>query len=187
MSESTCTYNEPGIQQRMAYAARRAPDRFKAWLAQRLIRAIVRLVGDTNSVRHAKRELAESLADGVTGPDRWMADNLIELLAVFAAQGHSGFSAGWCIGQFKALASFEPLGPLTGVDSEWTDCGNGLYQNNRCGHVFKDSKDGPAYDSAGRVFREPSGACFTSIDSRVPVTFPYTPKREYVDVPAERG
>lgn len=29
---------------------------------------------------------------------------------------------------------------------------------------------------------EPDGGCYTSRDSLVPVTFPYTPKSEYVDV-----
>lgn len=58
------------------------------------------------------------------------------------------------------------------------------HQNKRCSHVFKD-KDGNAYDIDGKVFREPDGCCFTSKDSFVPVTFPYTPKTEYVDVPKD--
>lgn len=186
MKMNGVTWNEPNLFERTMYAARRSPYRFKAWLTQRLIRAVVWLVGDTNSVQHAKRELAPSLKDGEDGPNKWMADNLIELLAVFAAQDHSGMSASWCIGSFKALASFEPLGPLTGADDEWIDHGDGYFQNNRCGHVFKEGKDGQPYDTEGRIFREPTGACFTSRDSRVPVTFPYTPKREYVDVPADR-
>ena len=47
--------------------------------------------------------------------------------------------------------------------------------------MFKEN--GEAYDGEGRIFRDPDGSCFTSIDSRVPVTFPYVPKREYVDRP----
>jgi len=47
--------------------------------------------------------------------------------------------------------------------------------------VFKD-ETGEAYDINGKVFREPSGSCYTSFESRVPVTFPYTPTTEYVDV-----
>jgi hypothetical protein len=58
-----------------------------------------------------------------------------------------------------------------------------MWQNNRCCHVFKDNA-GNAYDIDGKIFREPDGACYTSRDSRVPVTFPYTPVREYVDVEA---
>ena len=62
--------------------------------------------------------------------------------------------------------------------------GDGVFQNNRCLRVFKDKNrfNGQAYDIEGRIFREPDGGCYTSSDSCVPVTFPYTPKREYVDV-----
>jgi len=84
----------------------------------------------------------------------------------------------------KKLALFEPLNPLTGEDSEWQQVRGDLWQNLRCGHVFKDA-NGNAYDGEGRIFREPNGACYTSSDSHVPVTFPYTPKRVYVDVPIE--
>ena len=43
------------------------------------------------------------------------------------------------------------------------------------------------YDMDGRVFREPNGTCYTSRNSRVDITFPYTPTTEYVDVEAEAG
>ena len=42
--------------------------------------------------------------------------------------------------------------------------------------------NGQAWDSQGRIFRESNGSCFQSAESRVDITFPYTPKREYVDV-----
>jgi hypothetical protein len=109
-----------------------------------------------------------------------IGEAVMDLLEKFAEQGHSGMSAGITIQVFERLARSEPLGPLTGEDSEWTEVGPGVFQNRRCSHVFRDA-DGP-YDIEGRIFREPSGACFTSRDSRVAVTFPYTPKREYVDV-----
>ena len=118
-------------------------------------------------------------------PNRFIQDNLMELLAVFSMQGHSGSSAPYCVNTFEKLALYKPLVPLTGEDNEWVEVIDGeMWQNNRCSHVFKDA-DGNAYDGEGRIFREPNGACYTSSDSRVPVTFPYTPKREYVDVPAE--
>ena len=106
---------------------------------------------------------------------------VMKMIDVFAAEGHSGFSAGMAISIFEKVARFEPLSPLTGDDDEWNEVGAGIFQNRRCPHVFKEN--GEAYDSEGRIFREPSGSCFTSRDSRVPVTFPYTPKREYVDRP----
>ena len=88
---------------------------------------------------------------------------------------------------FQKLASFEPLVPLTGADDEWMEVTDGCFQNIRCGHVFKqkDRFDGQAYDINGRIFREPNGCCYTSAESFLPITFPYTPKTEYVDRPSE--
>ena len=132
-----------------------------------------------------------------------ICEHVIKLLDVFADEGHSGSSAPYAVDLFKKLAMFEPIVPLTGEDWEWCEVRENVYQNRRCGHVFKDSKDGQAYDSEGRVFYEwrerpldedepgyPGvrryKTHFTSRDSRVPVTFPYTPKREYVEVEVEQ-
>jgi hypothetical protein len=170
----------------LRWKLRTMPRRLRDWLRKRLIRGVVMLSGDCNLIAHAKRELAPSLKEGGDGPNRWMADDLIELLAVFSAQGHSGFSASYATSAVEKLMRFEPLGPLTGDDDEWNEVGDGVFQNRRCSHVFKqaDRFNGQAYDIEARIFREPSGACFTGRDSFVPITFPYTPKREYVDVPA---
>lgn len=117
--------------------------------------------------------------------------HVLELLAVFSAEGHSGSSAPYAINLFKQLASFEPIVPLTGEDWEWNEVGNGVFQNKRCSHVFKqaDRFDGQAYDIQGIVFYEwytgEDGerfkSFFTSSDSRTPVTFPYTPKTVYTE------
>lgn len=110
-----------------------------------------------------------------------LAEATMKLINVFADEGHSGMSASMAIQLFERLARFEPLTPLTGADDEWSEVCPGEFQNRRCSHVFKD-KDG-AYDSTGRIFREPSGACFQNFESRIPITFPYIPKTEYVDRP----
>ncbi len=112
-----------------------------------------------------------------------MAEGTIELLAVLSHQGHSGGSIGFAVEFFSTMARFKPWGPLTGEASEWAEPFDheGTQQNIRCSHVFRNA-DGKSYDINGRVFREPSGACFTNGDSRVFVEFPYTPKTEYVDV-----
>lgn len=166
----------------------------------------------SNLVDFAKTELTlagyfneDSLYGGMLG------DAVVKMIEQFSEEGHSGMSANIAISLFQRLARFEPLTPLTGADDEWNDISDDsftafaitepddeaqeiidtinsskvpkkLWQNKRCGHVFKDENG--AYDSQGRVFREPNGACFTSKDSRVPVSFPYTPKVEYVDRPA---
>ena len=112
-----------------------------------------------------------------------LGDAVMKMIKVFADEGHSGYSASMAVNLFERVARFEPLTPLTGADDEWNEVGEGTYQNRRCSHVFKDGKEDQAYDSNGKVFREPSGACYTSSGSRVFITFPYVPKVEYVDVP----
>ena len=141
-------------------------------------------------IEHAQREFKAAGYDPIEnseeGPDKWIQENILELLKVFSAQGHSGMSAPYCINTFSKLANFESLAPLTGEDDEWAQVGEDgdCYQNIRCSHVFKD-KDGRAYDIQGRIFREPNGGCYTSRDSRVYITFPYVPTTEYVDVPGD--
>lgn len=113
-------------------------------------------------------------------------EDVLELLKVFAAQGHSGMSAPYVLSVFNTLVRFEPLSPLTGEDSEWTEVGEDTFQNNRCSEVFKEGKDGEAYWINGKIFRDKSGCTYTNKNSRVPVVFPWTrPEPEIVDVPAE--
>ena len=143
----------------------------------------------SNLLEHAKREFEaigyKPIDEEEDGPNKWIQENILELLKVFSEQGHSGFSAPYCVGMFKKLAMFEPLAPLQGTDDEWVDVGEEMgrtqFQNKRCSHVFKDG-DGKAYDIDGKIFREPDGGCYTSGDSRVFIKFPYIPKVEYVNV-----
>ena len=115
-----------------------------------------------------------------------LAEAVMRLIEVFADEGHSGFSASMATSLFERLSRFEPITPLTGEEGEWNEVGPDMWQNRRCSHVFKEA-DGHAYDSQGRVFREPNGSCYTNGDSRVFITFPYTPKIEYVDVAGDRS
>lgn len=138
-------------------------------------------------IEHANREF---LAAGYKpiededGPNRWMQEHVLALLRVFAEQGHSGASAPACVHIFSRLAAFKPLAPLTGADQEWVEVAHDLFQNNRCSHVFKDGK-GRAWDINGRIFRDQTGCTYTNLGSHVPVTFPYTPKSEIIDVDAD--
>lgn len=127
--------------------------------------------------------------------------HVLELLKVFSDEGHSGSSAPYAINLFKTLAMFEPVVPLTGEDWEWNEVSTGVFQNKRCSRVFKqaDRFNGQAYDIDAIVFYEwaerpldedeagypgtkrfKSG--FTSKDSCVPITFPYTPSTEHREV-----
>ena len=139
----------------------------------------------SNLITHAEREFKAIgyipvSEDQEDGPNLWIQENVLELLRVFGKQGHSGSSAPYCIEVFSRLAKFEPLSPLTGEEWEWMEVADGVYQNIRCSHVFKNASrfEGQAYDLHGRVFQEPSGCCYTSSDSCVPITFPYRPFRE---------
>lgn len=139
----------------------------------------------SNLVKYAESELkllGMSPKGPKNSPNTWVAQNVMKIVKEFSKGGHSGHSAGYTIGVLERVLKFEPLSPLTGEDSEWVEVGNGVFQNNRCPHVFKEK--GRAYDLDGKIFREPDGSCYTNGKSRVFITFPYVPKREYVDVPA---
>lgn len=131
--------------------------------------------------------------DNMDEMNRAMRKHILHMIREFSKEGHSGFSAAYAIGLLEKLLRHEPLSPLTGEDWEWKDVGEQsgypLWQNVRCFRVFKD--DNGAYDIDGKVFVEWRTApdtgeryktTFTSTKSRVPVTFPYTPKTEYVEV-----
>lgn len=139
----------------------------------------------SNLFKHAERELkAIKLLDSNDADNELLCRSILGMIQEFSKYGHSGSSAPYTIRLIEKLLNFEPLCPLTGNDDEWNDMssydGKILFQNNRCSHIFKD-KDG-AYDIEGKIFRDKSGLCYTNKDSRVYITFPYTPKREYVDV-----
>lgn len=114
-----------------------------------------------------------------------MCDHILKMVDVFAEEGHSGFSAEYAIGILQKLLRWQPLSPLTGEDDEWIENEDGPFQNKRCSRVFKDRKDGQAYDIRGKVFVEHDGVSYTSRDSRVDIQFPYVPKTEYVNVEKE--
>lgn len=124
-----------------------------------------------------------------------MCNHVLALLDVFADEGHSGSTAPYAIDLFSKLAKFEPIVPLTGEEWEWINMSNlsggEVYQNKRCGAVFKASNcfNGQPYYLDGKVFwewcksnedGEMFKSYFTNQDSRVPIEFPYIPKTEYV-------
>lgn len=139
---------------------------------------------------HAERELDLMGMDDDGDMNGMMRKHILHMVKEFAEEGHSGFSASYAIQVLEKLLKFEPITPLTGEDWEWSDVseisGDTLYQNARCGRVFK-NKDG-AYDIDGKVFwswmtDEQTGEKFksyyTNRESRVPVTFPYVPTTIY--------
>lgn len=141
----------------------------------------------------AEEEL-ERIGMGKNSKDenKLMHDHIIHMVEEFSKEGHSGFSASYALGILTKLLDWKPLTPLTGEDSEWNDVsdlanGRQVFQNRRCSRVFKEQlEDGSfsTYDVNGKVFY-PKGKrsqAYTNGNSRVPVTFPYTPTIEYVEV-----
>ena len=127
-------------------------------------------------VDYAKEELRRiGMIDSGHPYNGAVSKAILDLLELFASQGHSGFTASYTVDVFKRLAMFKPLAPLTGEDSEWNEVDYlGLYQNKRYSAVFKD-KDGKACNSEGKIFTDDGGETwYGSKDSLVEITFPYT-------------
>ena len=128
----------------------------------------------SNLVKHAEREfeIAGWKKKNVDISQKWVMNNLRDLLAVFSQQGHSGTSAPYVINLFNRLARFQIISSLTGKKNEWNKCSDGVYQNKRDSRVFKE-KRGKAYFISGKAFSDDGGKTFwTGKKSRVPVKFP---------------
>jgi hypothetical protein len=137
----------------------------------------------SNLLEHAKSELC--IAGYYSGDpiDAYMADCVMRLMEVFVDEGHSGGSASSAIYLFKKLSQFEPISPLTGEDCEWVEVADGMFQNNRCSHVFKEN--GVAYDIDAIIFTDEYGCSFTNSESKQNIEFPYMPVKTYVNVVAD--
>lgn len=163
----------------------------------KLIRALGGVPADFtgNLVKHTRSECEFAWGKDIKDDEmqQMIVDNLVDLVAVFSAQGHSGSSAAYLTDLIKPVMSFETLTPLKGTDDEWQEIGNlddgGLmYQNKRDSRVFRDShKDySEDYFIDGKIFIEEDGCGFTSYDSRVLIdSYPYTPTSEYVYIDSE--
>lgn len=147
-----------------------------------------------NMVDHAMNEFCTAgwIDNDGKYPDEMqevICNDVLELLTVFSNQEHSGSSAPYVIRLFSELAAYEPIVPITGEDWEWVEVGDGIFQNKRCGHVFKrpDRFGGHPYDIDAVImwewYRHEDGTVrksyFTAYESSRPIKFPYTPKKEY--------
>lgn len=111
--------------------------------------------------------------------------DILDVVKTFSEQGHSGFSAQYCLSILNRLLKYKPLSAITDNEEEWTalDYGEDIaYQCKRCPQVFKDV-EGKVYDVEGKVFSDDNGhTWFTNAESRVYVELPYNvpEKPEYV-------
>ena len=153
---------------------------------------------------HAKTELEiAGFFDKDSDYNGAIGEAVMELIEVFAKQGHSGMSAPYVAEIFHKLANYKPLIGITGKDEEWGDASyddKEWYQNKRCSALFKNGKNEKPYYIDAIVKRDQNGACWTGkcwlneedyksgdrtkmISSRGYVkSFPFTPKTFYIDV-----
>jgi hypothetical protein len=142
---------------------------------------------DGNLIHHTEVELrAAHYFDG-DKMSALAASNMLDLVRVFSGQGHSGFSASFVRQAFTNLADYQPLGPLTGSDSEWVEVGEGISQNRRCPRLVKEPGRfyGQPNDVEAIVFEDPDGSRFTCYSSARPVSFPYLPRETVVKLPPD--
>ena len=116
--------------------------------------------------------------------------DILDLVEMFANQGHSGFTASYTINILTKLLNQSFITPLTGEDHEWHEVSEGVYQNKRESAIFKDKDkfDGKAYYLHGKAFSDNGGKTwFTNKDSSVIVEFPLKelPKTEYIILEGE--
>lgn len=73
--------------------------------------------------------------------------NIIEVVKAFSEGEHSGFTANLALQYIDRLLRYRPLTHLTLSDDEFVEVADGVYQNVRCGNVFKqkDRFDGKPY------------------------------------------
>lgn len=134
-------------------------------------------------IDYAKNELARIPKDE-DGMQEAINRDILEIIKVFAKQGHSGISANHAISILERLLRFKPISPLTGADDEWNEVRNrnGVrkYQNKRCSSVFKD------VDAQGNVTRcedidkiivsdDGGFSWFNTNKFHKDITFPYFP------------
>jgi hypothetical protein len=99
----------------------------------------------SNLTKHAEYELKlAGLFDKDSDYDGMLGEAVLELVKVFAKQGHSGFSAHQTLQIFNEVASFKNLTPIGKSKDEWVDqseaSGEPMWQNKRRGTTF--SRDG---------------------------------------------
>lgn len=98
---------------------------------------------DSNLVRHARRELAIA---GLDSPDSdydgMLGTAVLEIVGLFAKQGHSGRSAAAVVAIVEKLMRFQPLTALTDNPEDWIEVADGLWQSRREAACF--SRDGGA-------------------------------------------
>ena len=80
------------------------PERYNELRAELVAMADAR---DSGLLAHARRELPEPTDE----MQQWMNDHLLGMVAMFALEGHSGFSASYAQGALRQLPPLPPTQP----------------------------------------------------------------------------
>ena len=100
-----------------------------------------------NLVNYAKNELTlAGMFDKDSDYDGMLGGAVLELVKVFAKQGHSGFSAGMTLDLFNRVASYKPLTSIGNSKDEWMNVATDMWQNKRRGTTFSRDAGKTWYD-----------------------------------------
>jgi len=104
-----------------------------------------------NLTEYAENELTQAGLfnfNSTTGYNRELqviTESVMELIEIFAKQGHNEFYAQKVIDLFNNLVRYKNLTPLTFKNDEWVEVEGNRFQNKRNPAVFKDGGDGRPY------------------------------------------
>lgn len=105
---------------------------------------------ESNLVAHAKRELElAGMYDADADYDGLLAPHILDLIRLFASEGHSGGSAAVTLGVFERLARYKTLSPLTDDPEEWMQVEMGdkeCWQSRRQSSCFSSDSGKTYYD-----------------------------------------
>src|SRR3546814_11235969 len=123
---------------------------------------------NSNYLIHAK----DKWAIAFPGDDEIRAQmgvHVLDMVAIFGLEGHSGFSASYARQYIDKALRFEPFSPLTEAACEWRETydWDGPQQPNRCTTVFR-HQDGASDGITVQALVEDSGAHYTYRDIRMP-------------------
>lgn len=150
----------------------------------------------SNSVKKAQLEFDLLAEDAVV---KEFESEILALVDKFGLSGQSGGSAPFVSRMIsnvvEKLCMQQPIGPITGDESEWCldvfenqKTGKSVDQNKRCTSIFREHVDGvhKHYYNEAIIFQDEQESAFTGrvgrYSSSLKINFPFNPKSHYVDV-----
>ena len=105
-------------------------------------------------IEFAKHELEEAgLFDKDSDYGGMLGEAVLELIDVFARQGHSGFSAGIVSDIFNKLSRYKPITPITNNPKDWNFVTDDTWQSRKQPDLFSNN-NGKTYYSVDDPKRE---------------------------------